>query len=148
MRAPLLTCLQALLSQLLPGILSPAPPAAPPSQPGAAAASSAAALQPPGAFGFDSVAGPSGTAAAAAVPMQGAAAAALQPALAAVLLCPLTRQLFADPVIAGDGHTYERSAIEAWVRAGNRHSPITGLPLGSGGLRPNHAVRQLLEGDA
>lgn len=29
-------------------------------------------------------------------------------------LCPITFELMIDPVIASDGHTYERSAIEKW----------------------------------
>ena len=29
--------------------------------------------------------------------------------------CPITCELLADPVIAADGHTYERDAIGAWL---------------------------------
>ena len=31
-------------------------------------------------------------------------------------LCPITRELMTDPVIDRDGNSYERSAIENWVR--------------------------------
>ncbi|MFN7094567.1 MAG: ankyrin repeat domain-containing protein, partial [Burkholderiales bacterium] len=31
------------------------------------------------------------------------------------LLCPLTHEPFKEPVIAKDGHTYEKEAIEKWV---------------------------------
>merc|ERR1712146_346013 len=31
-------------------------------------------------------------------------------------LCPLTRELMRDPVFTADGQTYEREAIEAWLR--------------------------------
>ena len=32
------------------------------------------------------------------------------------LTCPITRQLFVDPVMAADGFSYERDAIEKWFR--------------------------------
>lgn len=33
-----------------------------------------------------------------------------------------------DPVIAADGHSYERTALEAWL-AQHSISPVTGRPL-------------------
>ena len=30
-------------------------------------------------------------------------------------VCPITRCLFEDPVMASDGETYERAAIEKWI---------------------------------
>lgn len=38
--------------------------------------------------------------------------------------CPITYQIFHDPVIAEDGHTYERYAIEQWLTT-HITSPIT-----------------------
>ena len=32
------------------------------------------------------------------------------------LLCPITRTLMVDPVVASDGNTYERSAILQWIK--------------------------------
>jgi hypothetical protein len=43
-------------------------------------------------------------------------------------LCPIMYQLFRDPVIAQDGHTYERTAIEKWLEK-NSTSPRTGHVL-------------------
>lgn len=40
------------------------------------------------------------------------------------LFCPLTLQLFHEPVFAKDGHTYERQAIEKWFRT-KQISPMT-----------------------
>lgn len=42
--------------------------------------------------------------------------------------CPITCELLFDPVLAADGHTYDRSAIERWL---SRHStsPKTGQQL-------------------
>lgn len=40
------------------------------------------------------------------------------------LCCPITRQLFVDPVVASDGFTYERSSI-----VNERVSPMTREPL-------------------
>lgn len=47
-----------------------------------------------------------------------------------------------DPVITlADGHSYERSAIEGWLREGIRISPTTGLDLKNTKLVPNRALR-------
>jgi hypothetical protein len=31
------------------------------------------------------------------------------------LSCPISFQLMTDPVVADDGHTYQREAIEEWI---------------------------------
>ena len=31
------------------------------------------------------------------------------------LLCPITQEIMTEPVVAADGHTYEKKAIEAWL---------------------------------
>ena len=41
------------------------------------------------------------------------------------IICPITHQIFFDPVIAMDGHTYERSAIKKWFKR-KSVSPSTG----------------------
>jgi hypothetical protein len=38
-------------------------------------------------------------------------------------LCPITHELMTDPVTDPDGHSYERSAIEDWLKK-EGHSPI------------------------
>ena len=40
-------------------------------------------------------------------------------------LCPITRDIMLDPVVASDGNTYERDAIEHILREGNGLSPFT-----------------------
>ena len=40
-------------------------------------------------------------------------------------LCPITRQIMLDPVVAADGHSYERTAIQKWFDTGNTKSPMT-----------------------
>jgi hypothetical protein len=41
-------------------------------------------------------------------------------------LCPITFNIMSDPVIAEDGYSYERSAIEDWFARGETISPKTG----------------------
>ena len=63
-------------------------------------------------------------------------------------LCPITYQLMTDPVIAADGHTYEREAIQHWMRQnpGRRAlSPKTQIPLAHQNLQPNIALRGAIE---
>jgi len=55
--------------------------------------------------------------------------------------CPITQELFIDPVLTEDGHTYERHAITLWIQK-NDTSPATGKHLQSKILIPNHAVRR------
>lgn len=46
-----------------------------------------------------------------------------------------------DPVIASDGHTYEREAITRWLRS-NRRSPKTGATMtDTATLIPNHTLK-------
>ena len=44
-----------------------------------------------------------------------------------------------DPVVASDGHSYERDAIAAVMSSGNRRSPLTRETL-RGGLIPNRTL--------
>ena len=47
------------------------------------------------------------------------------------------------PVVAADGHTYEREAIEQWLQT-HRLSPKTGQPMASHVLVPNLTLRSLI----
>ena len=59
--------------------------------------------------------------------------------------CPITCDLMVDPVITNEGISYEREAIENWLRRGNSRCPVTKKPLRLGDLRPNRALRNLIE---
>jgi hypothetical protein len=67
------------------------------------------------------------------------------PSIPDELLCPITLCVMADPVVAMDGHTYERAAIADWLRR-SLDSPQTGAALSSDLLVPNHAVRSMIAG--
>ncbi|CAG9316653.1 unnamed protein product [Blepharisma stoltei] len=58
-------------------------------------------------------------------------------------LCPITQELMDDPVIAADGHTYERAAIAAWMEISNAN-PLTGEELSSRNLTPNYNIKALI----
>ena len=60
------------------------------------------------------------------------------------LLCPITCELMHDPVVASDGITYERAAIEEWFETGKQTSPLTNAPLVSQVLIPNYLARGLI----
>ena len=62
----------------------------------------------------------------------------------ASFFCPITGDVLVDPVVAGDGHTYEREAILEWLRR-RRESPLTRQPLDVAGLNPNIALRKAIE---
>lgn len=46
-----------------------------------------------------------------------------------------------DPVVAADGHTYERTMVSEWFRRGHMTSPLTGAKLPSTTLITNHTLR-------
>ncbi|DBB07755.1 TPA: hypothetical protein ACH3X3_009173 [Trebouxia sp. C0006] len=52
-------------------------------------------------------------------------------------------KLMVEPVIAADGHTYERSAMEHWLQQ-NDTSPVTHLPLPHKRLVPNVVIRSAI----
>ncbi len=60
------------------------------------------------------------------------------------LICPITLELFSDPVIAQDGNTYERKAITQWINQYGT-SPITKKPLIINQLTPNHTVKDAVK---
>ncbi len=60
------------------------------------------------------------------------------------MTCPITLVVMNDPVIASDGHTYERSAITKWIREHGK-SPQTNQFMRVKDLVPNRAIRSLIE---
>jgi hypothetical protein len=61
------------------------------------------------------------------------------------LTCPITLELFIDPVLASDGHTYERSAIIEWIKHHHGTSPMTRQTVKIQELKPNRIVKQLAD---
>ena len=63
-----------------------------------------------------------------------------------VLICPITRNMFRDPVVLVDsGHTYERSAIVSHFRCNGTKDPLTGLALRSARVMTIWTVRQIVQ---
>ena len=58
--------------------------------------------------------------------------------------CPITCEIFEDPVVDKEGNTFERCSIEEWL---NKHgkSPITRTPMDCKDLRPNRAIKSAIE---
>jgi len=77
--------------------------------------------------------------------------AALDEMAAPEFFCPITHELMHDPVCTIDGQTFERHAIEFWLRDHDT-SPLTGERLENKMLIPNFIVRsqirRLLDGNA
>ena len=61
------------------------------------------------------------------------------------LKCPLTGNLFEDPVIAPSGQTYERAAILEHLRKSGGKDPTTRQPLLVEQLTPNRVMKALME---
>ena len=56
--------------------------------------------------------------------------------------CPITLEIFREPVIDEHGHTFEKEAIEEYLKSKN-NCPINRQPIRS--LTPNRAVQQAVE---
>ena len=61
-------------------------------------------------------------------------------------ICMLLQEGLRQSVIAADGHTYERTAIEIWLLQHNE-SPVTGLAFTHFCLIPNLSIRSLILGN-
>ncbi|GMI67825.1 plant U-box 26 [Hibiscus trionum] len=59
--------------------------------------------------------------------------------------CPITLDLFTDPVTLSTGQTYDRSSIEKWFAAGNLTCPVTMQKLHDPSLVPNHNLLHLIQ---
>ena len=58
-------------------------------------------------------------------------------------LCPITYELMREPVVAMDGHTYEKSAIDKWLKS-NQTSPRSGEPMDTIVI-PNMNLKKLIQ---
>ena len=58
-------------------------------------------------------------------------------------ICPITQAPMVDPCVCADGHSYERTAIAAWLETHDT-SPQTNLPLEHKQLVPNTTLRNLI----
>ncbi|KAM0894206.1 hypothetical protein ACQ4PT_024615 [Festuca glaucescens] len=62
-------------------------------------------------------------------------------------VCPITSQVFDDPVTLETGQTYERRAIQEWLDRGNATCPITRQHLHVGSLpKTNYVLKRLIAG--
>jgi len=57
---------------------------------------------------------------------------------------PFVQELLRDPVVAADGHTYERQHIKEWLQKSDT-SPMTNEPMDHKHLIPNLALRAVME---
>ncbi|KAG2438937.1 hypothetical protein HYH02_010730 [Chlamydomonas schloesseri] len=80
---------------------------------------------------------PAGAATAAAAPVIRAAAGVTEGAEPPpIFTCPISQDVMHDPVVAADGHTYERRLIEEWMRRGQQQGPPGAAGAGGGGPAP------------
>lgn len=58
--------------------------------------------------------------------------------------CPITQEVFEDPVTAADGHVYERKAIVDWLKK-SKISPCTNVVLSNKKVTSSFLVKRLLD---
>ncbi|KAL3146353.1 hypothetical protein ABBQ32_003043 [Trebouxia sp. C0010 RCD-2024] len=58
--------------------------------------------------------------------------------------CPITTELLHDPVVAADGHTYERQHITEWLQKSST-SPMTNERMEHKHLIPNRVLREVMD---
>ncbi|KAJ8425470.1 hypothetical protein Cgig2_001059 [Carnegiea gigantea] len=59
-------------------------------------------------------------------------------------ICPILEDVMEDPCVASDGYTYDRKAIELWLKE-NDTSPTTNFPLANKNLIPNYNLRYAIQ---
>ena len=60
------------------------------------------------------------------------------------IVCPISHDVMLDPVVAADGHTYERAQIEMWL-TDHTTSPMTGADLEHTTLTVNIIARGMVQ---
>ncbi|MEW5299325.1 MAG: hypothetical protein WDW36_002351 [Sanguina aurantia] len=60
-------------------------------------------------------------------------------------MCPLTCEVMRDPVVAADGHSYERSAFARHLQGGSVASPTSKQRLSSTVVYPNTCLEQAIK---
>ena len=61
-----------------------------------------------------------------------------------IYICPIGGNLMKDPVLTMGGNCYDRDAIQRWFGSGKNTDPLTGAPLSSTDLIPNHQLRSAI----
>lgn len=61
--------------------------------------------------------------------------------------CPITTEIFNDPVVAADGYTYEREAILSFFQEYGTISPVQRVWMPSDRLIPNLCLRRYLDAE-
>lgn len=59
-------------------------------------------------------------------------------------LCPITKEIMTDPVVAADGQTYQRQSILEWFSRGNRRSPLSGTILSDIKVFDNITLKKII----
>lgn len=59
--------------------------------------------------------------------------------------CPISLDLFTDPVTLSTGQTYDRPSIEKWLAGGNSTCPVTMQRLPDFSIVPNRTLRQYID---
>ena len=62
------------------------------------------------------------------------------------LVCPITQEVFHEPLVAEDGYTYERTALLRWFSMGRTRSPVTNYFMtGDHSVHPNITVQGMAD---
>lgn len=76
--------------------------------------------------------------------IQGPPASVIDSTIPDHLMCPITHEIFVDPVTTVLGHTYERTTIENWFKT-HHTDPLTMEKVSSKYLVPNRAIKNAAE---
>lgn len=60
------------------------------------------------------------------------------------LICPITQEIMENPVIAADGHCYEKNALIQWLAKGKETSPLTGVKLENTQYIENYHLKSMI----
>ncbi|KAK7272831.1 hypothetical protein RIF29_13871 [Crotalaria pallida] len=68
------------------------------------------------------------------------------PCIPPEFICPLTGNVFEEPVTLETGQTFERESIKSWFEKGNKTCPVTGINLEYAAMPlTNHILKRLID---
>jgi len=68
-----------------------------------------------------------------------------EPSECSEVTCPISHVLLKDPVVDSHGHTFEKEAIESWLKLNNNCPLQPEYPLSLSDLKPNYFASQTME---
>lgn len=69
----------------------------------------------------------------------------ISPEIRESVTCPITFELYAEPIICSSGHTYEKEAFEAYLLKGSYTDPVSRKNIIHSSILPNKCIKEAVD---